>query len=273
VSRFRSTRRASVIGERYFADVVLVLALSVFCVWPLSTGAEVDPGSENPLIIKVDPLTGLPLTIRGRASPLLVLGHIDQWDRTRITGLGPLLVKKYEALLKIAPEALRLKGADRIDGTWYVSYWQTHRGLIVYESSLGFSIDPQGQVASLGALLYPGIRVPEKPKINRAKALAIAERQIPEFKKKDYRLMAENIIIYPDRKADRLDYYRVYAFNFFPRKALHPASAIGGWAAFVDCQTGKVIQRQPLFKPMGCCIPENWTPPKVEDVYKGVFGN
>ena len=84
--------------------------------------------------------------------------------------------------------------------------------------------------------------------------------------------MAESRLIYPDRKAERIDYYQVYAFNFFPEKALHPASAVGGWAVLVDTQTGRPVLVQTLFKPMGCCVPENWTPPKIEDDYKGNFG-
>jgi hypothetical protein len=128
-------------------------------------------------------------------------------------------------------------------------------------------------VVSLGALIYPGVAVPECSPISRDKALAVARKQIPDFKKGNYQVRAENTVIYPDRQKDRVDYYQAYAFNFFPEKALHPASAVGGWAVFVDSRTGRVIQRQPLFKPMGCCVPENWTPPRAEEVYRGILGN
>jgi hypothetical protein len=238
-----------------------------------TSGAPAGSAVEKGLQIKRDGLTGAPLILRSREKPLLVLPGISGWDRRRITGVGPLLVTKYRSLLRIRPEDLRLKGAERIDGTWYVSYWQTFRGMILYESSLGFSIDNQGRVPSLGALLYPGVTVPELSKVSREKALAAARAQVPDFEKMQYRLLAENTVIYPDRRRDRVDYYRVYAFNFFPEKALHPASAIGGWAVFVDSQTGRVIRKHPLFKPMGCCVPENWTPPKTEEVYKGILGN
>jgi hypothetical protein len=58
----------------------------------------------------------------------------------------------------------------------------------------------------------------------------------------------------------------VYAFNFFPEKALHPASTVGGWAVFVDSQTGKVALFEALLKPLGCCVPEDWVPPKPEEM-------
>lgn len=225
------------------------------------------------LSISWDSLTRSPLIIRGLKAPLLEISHLSRLNRAQITMTGPLVVKKYAALLKIQPDQLRLKGAEKISGTWYLSYWQTFQGTIIYESSLGFSIDPQGRVASMGTLIYPQVRVSNHPGISREKALRIAREQIQDFKKFDYRLLAENMVIFPERKTDSITYYRVYAFNFFPKKALDPTSVVGGWAVFVDSQTGKVVQIQTLYKPLGCCVPENWTPPKSEDLYKGIFGD
>lgn len=229
--------------------------------------------SENQLSIKWDPLTGAPLTVRGEKTPLLEIGDVSGLSRTQVTRTGSLLVKKYASIFKIQPDQLKLKSADRVSGSWYLSYWQTFKGLIIYESSLGFSIDPKGRVVSIGAILYPGVQVPEKSLIDRERALKTAMDRIPDFKKFDYRVLAESRLIYPERKAERIDFYQVYAFNFFPQKALHPASPIGGWAVLVDTQTGRPVLVQTLFKPMGCCVPENWTPPKIEDDHKGIFGN
>ncbi len=227
----------------------------------------------NRLSIKWDTITGAPLTIRGEKSPLFKIGHVSKLSRAQITRIGPILVKKYAPILKIRPDQLRLKAAERISGSWYVSYWQTFQGTIIYESSLGFSIDPEGRVVSLGAILYPRVQVPEKDLIDRTRALKIAQDQVQDFKKFEYLLLAENTVIYPQRKAGGVTYYRVYAFNFFPKKALHPASVVGGWAIMVDTQTGRPVLVQTLFKPMGCCVPENWTPQKIEDDYKGILGN
>jgi hypothetical protein len=223
--------------------------------------------------VKRDPLTKAPLTIRGEGTALLEIKNISKINRDRITKVGPLLVKHFQKVLSLEPEDLRLKAAEKVDDTWYVSYWQTVKGVIIYESSLGFSIDPRGRIHSLGALLYPKVQVPGNSKISRDRALTIARSQVPDYNKSDYRLLADSLLIYPERKADRVTYYLVYACNFFPQKALHPASVVGGWAVFVDTQTGKVIFVQTLFKPLGCCVPENWTPPKPEELYKGIFGN
>lgn len=252
------------------AGVLLFLGLSSL---PAQADQETILIEGQRLSIRKDPQTGSPLIVRAENRPLLEIKHISRLTRDRITLAGPLLLKKYKTLFLIEPEQLRLKAAEKIDGTWYVSYWQTVNGLIIYESSLGFSIDPKGRINSLGALLYPQVALPEGIKINRNQALKIGAGQVPDFKKQGYTLLAENILVYPVRTPQAFRYFKVYAFNFFPQKALHPASVVGGYAVFVDTQTGRVVRRETLFKPLGCCVPENWVPPKPEDLYKGIFGN
>jgi hypothetical protein len=218
------------------------------------------------LSIRRDPLTRAPLIMRGIDTNLLELKNFSKLSRKEITHAGPSLVSKYQSLLQIEPDQLKLKGAEKISDTWYVSYWQTFQGAILYESSLGFSIDLHGRIKSLGALLYPGVQAPVASKISHEKALKIGEGQIKDFKKLKCKLVAESILIYPMRKTNSVDYYRVYAFNFFPEKALHPATTEGGWAVFVDSQTGKVVLFETLMKPLGCCVPEDWVPPKPEEM-------
>jgi hypothetical protein len=240
----------------------------------LSASTETILFEGHPLIIKWDPQTGSPLTMRaGDATPLLKIKGMPKRTRDQISLIGPLLVKKYKKFLGIEPDHLRLKAADRLNGAWYVSYWQTVQGVIIYESSLGFSIDPQGKIQSLGALLYPRVAFPGGTKISRDQAIKIATDQVPDFKKQAYTLLAESVLIYPEKTTGAIQFYKVYAFNFFPRKALHPASVVGGYAVLVDTQSERVIRRETLFKPMGCCVPENWVPPKPEDLHKGILGN
>lgn len=218
------------------------------------------------LSILRDFFTQAPLIIRGIESNLLEIKNFSKLSRNEITYAGPQLVSKYQSLLQIGPDQLKLKGAEKISDTWYVSYWQTFQGMIIYESSLGFSIDLEGRIKSLGALLYPHVKAPQASKISHEEALKIGQRQIKDFKKLRCRLLAESVLVYPVKKKSSIDYYRVYAFNFFPQEALHPASIVGGWAVFVDSQTGNIVLFETLFKPMGCCVPEDWVPPKPEEM-------
>ena len=227
---------------------------------------EIIRDKSQKLSIKWDPLTRAPLIMRGIDSNLLEIKNFSKLSRKEITHIGPLLVNKYKFLLHIEPDQLKLKGAEKISDTWYVSYWQTFGGMIIYESSLGFSIDPQGRVKSLGALLYPNVEVPRASKISHEEALKIGQKQIKDYKKLRCRLLAEGVLIYPVKKINSIDYYRVFAFNFFPQEALHPASVVGGWAVFIDTQTGKKVLYEELLKPLGCCVPPDWVPPKPEEM-------
>jgi hypothetical protein len=251
-----------------------ILPTILFSLFLLSSSVLVSGGADyetvnfkgQKLSILRDSLTRAPLIIRGIDSDLLEIKHFSKLSRKEITHIGPLLVNKYKSLLHIEPDQLKLKGAEKISDTWYVSYWQTFGGMIIYESSLGFSIESQGRVKSLGALLYPNVEVPRASKINHEEALKIGQAQIKDFKKLKCRLLAESVLIYPIKKKNSIDYYRVYAFNFFPEVALHPASVVGGWAVFIDTQTGKKVLYEELLKPLGCCIPEDWVPPKPEEM-------
>ncbi len=248
--------------------IIFILPLSQGFSETKKFGGEIVHFKGQKLSIQWDSLTHSPLVIRAVESNLLEIKNISKLSRKEITYTGPVLVNKYKPLLQIEPDKLRLKGAEKISDTWYVSYWQTFGGVIIYESSLGYAIDSRGRIKSLGALLYPKVQAPVNNKVSHQEALKIGQAQIKDFKKLKCILLAESILIYPIKKKNSIDYYRVYAFNFFPQEALHPASVVGGWAVFVDTQTGKVVLFEELLKPLGCCIPEDWVPPKPEEMMK-----
>ena len=198
-----------------------------------------------------DALTHSPQTITGVGSDLLEVKNIQKLTKREINDIGALLVSKYGFLLKVRPEHLLLRKAEKMAGSWHVSYQQTVRGLIVYDSSLGFSIDPEGRIKSLDAILYPNARAPVSAKIDRKQALKAARNCLKKEGKKEYRLQEESVAIYPERKAGNVDYRRVYIFNLFRRNLTPPVSPDGGYAVFVDAQTGKVVRTQALLMPTG----------------------
>jgi hypothetical protein len=221
--------------------------------------------------VRRDPLTRCPVIIRGIDRPIVTLKGAQ--TRSRVSQSGPIVLNRLNPLLPLTPKQIRLKSADKIDGLWYVSYWQTAEDYIVYGSSLGFSLDRRGRIFSTGSVIYPDIRVPPSFKVDRDQALQTSIRSIKDFEKRRYKLLTENVIIFPDRKVNPPRYYQVYAFNFFPpREALHPAVPEAGWGIFVDTQTGKIVDRQTLLKPLGCCVPEDGPPLDSEALYKSLIG-
>jgi hypothetical protein len=218
-----------------------------------------------------DPLTQSPVIIRGIDRPIVTLKGAQ--TRSRVFQSGPMVIERLRPLLPLTPQQIRLKSAEKIGGLWFISYWQTAGDFIVYGSSLGFSLDRLGRIFSTGSVIYPNIQVPASLKVDREQALQTSIRSIDGFHKQRYKLLTENLIIYPDRKTAPPRYYLVYVFNFFPpREALHPASPEAGWAIFVDTQTGKIVDRQTLLKPLGCCVPEEGPPLTTEAFYKSQIG-
>lgn len=212
------------------------------------------------LEIDFDPLTGTPRTIRAIGSSLLEVGNGSALSREEAAGLGTRLVQEYGDLLKIRPDQIRLLEADKVSGSWYLSYQQVADGVGVYGASLGFSVDPGGRIESLGARLYPDARAPGAAKIRRDEALKIAQGHIRDYREMEYTLRSESVLIYPDRGTRSIDYYRAYVFNFFPGKATHPASVAEGRAVFVDARSGDIVNTRTLFKPLGCCLPAEGVP-------------
>jgi hypothetical protein len=249
--------------------ILLLLATGT----PAGEALETLSWEGRPLTIQRDPLTGTPVVIRGLREPLLTLKNGYPRDRSAAAAAGLLLVRQLGPLLPVGAKQLRFKSAEEIEGSWFVSFWQIETNYIVYGSSFGYSIDAGGNIQSLGAVLYPGITVPEKFRISREQALRTARGRIENFRKFHYRLVAENVIIAPDRRTRPITYRRVYAFNFFPpEKYRHPATPEAGVGFFIDTQTGKVVDRQTLFKPLGCCVPESGGPINVEEEYTFQIG-
>lgn len=240
---------------------VMIAILALACPGRPARGNPPRPGERlvhlngESLDVTWDMMTRTPRTITAVGSDLLEVKNIASLSRREINEIGGVLAGKYAALLNVWPDQLVLKKAEKTEGSWYVSYQQAVRGIGVYGSSLGFSIGPDGRIKSLGALLYPDAQVPAAPGIQRGKALKIALESLADPDKSGYRVLSENLAIYPVRKAASIDYRRVHIFNIFPRKATHPASAADGWAVFVDTRTGEIVHHEAVLKPLGCCLP------------------
>jgi hypothetical protein len=211
-----------------------------------------------------DEITNAPLTVSAAGSDLLVVKGIEGMGRGEVQDIGTLLLNKYWRLLRVRPEQLVLRKAEKSAGSWFVSYRQSVRGVAVYDSSLGFSIDHEGRVRSLGAILYPDARVPAVSKLDREQALKIARAKLRETDESDHEMSAESVAIYPERRAGAVEYHRAYIFNFFARKETPPGSVVNGRAVFVDGRTGRILKTLPLFKPLGCCLPGDWTPEELK---------
>lgn len=207
-----------------------------------------------------DAASRAPLTIYGIDGDLLAVENVSSLTRKEINEVGLLLAEKYAPLLRVRAEDLVPVTAEKTGGSWYVTFRQTVRGMAVHDSSLGFSIRPDGRIRSLGARLYPDVPAPGAVRVDRAEALKAARIHLRETEKGAYRVAADSMAVYPERKSGSIDYRLVYIIDLFPRRPTHPASAAGGYEVFVDAVNGEIVRTRPLVKTLGCCLPAGGSP-------------
>lgn len=205
------------------------------------------------LSIKRDSLTGAPRIIKG------LNFNIHQYTKKTevlpedINRAGRRFIRDLVPILKIDPNELEIKAIDKVDGNWFVSYWQLYRGVLIYDSSIGFSIERDGSIHSIEAIIHPNIELDVRPKISQGEAFKIA---FEHLKKKGFKLLASRLVIYPKREERRIVYNLVYALNLFPVESnKKPFLEGGGYAYFVDARNGKIVHVEEIPGILGCCVP------------------
>ena len=161
--------------------------------------------------------------------------------------------------MDVEPEDLKFGGMERVGGCWYISFWQTYGGVIIFESSIGFSINKDGSVTSLGALLHKAhlkLNLPTKVKLTLKEATAIAIDYLMKSEPLEYKLIAYQIVIYPKQNEGKVvGYYLTYILNFYYPEELGVTRARAGWVCFVDGVTGRMVDVQHLLAIASCCMP------------------
>lgn len=212
------------------------------------------PFKGSKVLIRRDPLTGTPRVIKGLHSNILEYAKKMNFVAKEINEAGKGFIGDLTPVLKIDPKDLETKAIDKVDGDWFVSYWQLYRGVLIYESSIGFSMDSKGNIHSLGAIIYPDIEMDVKPKMSEQEALKIVFRHL---EKKDFKLLASRLIIYPKREGRRISFDLVYVLNLFPAKSnmKQPFLEGGGYAYFIHAKNGKIVHHEEIMSLLGCCAP------------------
>jgi hypothetical protein len=176
--------------------------------------------------IKIDPLSGLPRIIKGKPN-ILKLENLDLRNLTEEAARKAMtaLLSLLEDYLAVGIDELQFGGMKHVGDSWYISFWQTYEGVIIYESSIGFSIGPEGEI-SLDKEPY------------------------------DYEFVAYQLIVYPmRRKEEVVGYYLAYILNFYYPEEIRVTRSRAGWVCFVDAVTGEIIDVQNLLAIASCCMP------------------
>jgi hypothetical protein len=207
--------------------------------------------------IKIDSLSGLPRLVRGLPSAIVLKNFdpngLNEQGAWRILAT---LLSLFWNHLGMGVEEFKFTAMDRVENNWYISFWQTYGGVIIYESSLGFSIGPKGDIPSIGMLLHKAhkeLHLPTRAKLSLKEATAIAKAYLRKSEPWEHNLLAYQLIIYPMKREGRVDYYLAYILNLVSPEDRVVGSSRIGWTCFVDAVTGQIVDAHYMLAIPNCC--------------------
>lgn len=95
--------------------------------------------------------------------------------RENVDAFGKEVARAYSHIMKSRDGDLRLKKAETNNTWWFIEYEQMYRGVPVYNSEMGLSVDPHKNIVTLGERSYPNITVSQIPAVSSEQALNIAK--------------------------------------------------------------------------------------------------
>lgn len=207
--------------------------------------------------IKIDRLSGLPRLVRGLPSAIVLKNFdpngLNEQGAWRILAT---LLSLFKSHLGMGVEEFKFTAMDRVENNWYISFWQTYGGVIIYESSLGFSIGPKGDIPSIGMLLHKAhkeLHLPTRAKLSLKEATAIAKAYLRKNEPWEHKLQAYQLIIYPMKREGGVDYYLAYILNLVSPEDRVVGSSRIGWTCFVDAVTGQIVDAHYMLAIPNCC--------------------
>ena len=167
--------------------------------------------------------------------------HISRYGYKRrnlssetIKQLGERLIDDYKDVLKITSKSIKLKNVDTDGQWWFVEYEQIVSDIPIYGSEIGFSVDPQGYVVTLGATVHPGVSIKPVPHISPERALEVAKRR---FQLDSIIVLHQpSLIILPIENDSTFTYHLSWKVQLI---SVQPLKNI---TYFIDATNGKVLR-------------------------------
>lgn len=101
---------------------------------------------------RIDEITGTATQIYGiRESVELYSLSRAQLDSSSIVQLGADMIRSYSEQLGISSRDMQVRNISTDGSWWFAEYKQQVRGIPVKYSEIGFTIDPEGYIVTLGA--------------------------------------------------------------------------------------------------------------------------
>jgi len=151
-----------------------------------------------------------------------------------IEKLSKDIFNDYEHILNIESSSFKMKTAETASGMWFVSYEQIKNDVPIYNSELGYTINKNGNLVSLGGNYYKDVDVSTTPSISSATAIEAAKKsfEITECTEKE----ETELVILPKETNDSMEFYLTWKI-FLASQKPHKQEII-----FVNAENGQIIE-------------------------------
>ncbi|MEX1011604.1 MAG: hypothetical protein WDZ29_06030 [Balneolaceae bacterium] len=156
-------------------------------------------------------------------------------DSLAVVTVGGQIMDAYSEQLGMTSRDVIVRKIDTDGSWWFAEFRQRVQGIPVENSEIGFTIDPSGNIVSLGARAFPNITTLPPQNISKEEALRNAHE---EFSEEEPDLVSgPELVILPEFDESGYSYFLTWKLT------LRSLSPLRNVTFYVDTQTG-VIQRQ-----------------------------
>jgi Zn-dependent metalloprotease len=206
--------------------------------------------------VRWNPVTGTARLVTGRT---LALPGVKRLTKENIERACLDFVAANADLLKSEPGQLRLAGAVRAGGRWYVGFKQTYKGVPVLGGQLKMSFTRDDRLIMFGSDVYPDVAAETIPKVDKKEAMGLARADCRQTAGND-RISEPQLHILPVRRSEGFDYllcWKLHIFQPVIRKK---------WQYLIDASSGRIVSRRNVL------VYESVTG-AIEGEYKPEFAN
>jgi Zn-dependent metalloprotease len=214
--------------------IILILMAAVQVAFTQDTVAFHDRhGSLNYAI--VDLKTGSVKRILGLSAGISDYGlQKANFNKEAVQEIGRNLLRDYSEILKLSVKDVSVKKIDTDGNWWFADYTQSVAGIPVFGTEIGFTIDPQGRVVTLGTKVYPHINCSTTPSISSDSAVALSKQGFG--KDSSFTHSGPVLGILPEESDTVFSYHLVWRVEIL---ALNPVQSV---IYFISADDGKILR-------------------------------
>jgi Zn-dependent metalloprotease len=190
----------------------------------------------NPITIKKDARSKAVMRISGLNRSTRDYGfQSGELNKQAVVQVATAIFSDYVDITKITANSLRFRQVVNVGGKWYILAEQIFNGIPVWGTEYGFTIEENGNIHTLGGIIYPSVVVGSiNPKITVSEAFANCKIEFEKgYGGKTTETMKEpQLVIYPHFTGYVGDFILAYLVEISgtlpPRRVAYFVNAVSG---------------------------------------------